>query len=209
MLKSLILAVLFSIISNHSNALYFLLKTDDETSSQKCFTVEQPKNTPIVFEYKLMDEGFSVILSIYYGSFPKEDLLIVSKSLTAHSGHVDFVADNDGGYCICATPQGREGTLRFSLSIKYGYDAEHYERLKKEQKFEALNLEIHKLNDMMTMITSEADFEKHKEVHYHKTTEKMNNAVVWWPLLQISILVLTGIFQVQHLKSFFKSTQLI
>jgi len=70
-------------------------------------------------------------------------------------------------------------------------------------------MEVHKLNDMMSMTLDEADFQKHKEVDFHKETEKMDNAALWWPMLQIGILVLTGIFQVQHLKRFFKAHKLI
>lgn len=43
-----------------------------------------------------------------------------------------------------------------------------------------------------------ADYQKHKEVDYHEETEGMNTAALWWPMLQIAILVLTGVFQVSR-----------
>eukprot|EP01035_Chromulina_nebulosa_P017177 gene17177-22693_t len=59
------------------------------------------------------------------------------------------------------------------------------------------------------MTINEADYQKHKEVEYHTQTEAMNKAVLWWPIFQIGILVLTGIIQVQNLKLFFKNNKLI
>ena len=125
---------------------------------------------------------------------------------------MDFTADNDGYYSICVAQSVAvpvEHPTRLKLAINYGYDNEYYEKLLKEHNFDAVNMEVHKLNDMMTMTLNEADFQKHKEVDYHLETEKMDNATLWWPMLQIGILVMTGIFQVQHLKSFFKSNKLI
>ena len=98
---------------------------------------------------------------------------------------------------------------RFKLEIRYGYDSEYYEKLSKEQHFDQVNMEVHRLNDEMTMILNEADYQKHKEITYHMQTERMNSAALWWPMVQIGILIATGILQVQNLKRFFKSNKLI
>ena len=108
-----------------------------------------------------------------------------------------------------STEAHKKDPTRFKLMINYGYDEEYYDKLSKDQNYDGLNMEVHKLNDMMSMTLDEADFQKHKEVDFHKETEKMDNAALWWPMVQIGILVLTGIFQVQHLKRFFKTHKLI
>ena len=71
------------------------------------------------------------------------------------------------------------------MKILYGFDSEHYEKLIKDHNFDAVNLQVHKLNDLLTMTLNEADFQKHKEVDYHYDTEKMNNAALWWPVVQV------------------------
>lgn len=213
----------------------FVLHRIDEQEEKKCFTVEQPRDTPIVFAYEILDSGHEVEFNLYYGALAVQDLHISHKTLSDPVGHVDFTADNDGYYSICVEQSKTLKTdhpTRLKLSINYGYDNEYYEKLLKEHNFDAVNMEVHKLNDMMTMTLNEADFQKHKEVDYHSETEKMDNATLWWPMLQIGILVMTGIFQVrfltnisptllyfihcwfcvlkvQHLKSFFKSNKLI
>ena len=187
-------------------SLYFLV-----SSERKCFNIEQPRDTPIVFAYELLDEHVEVVLSLYYGQLALPDMKIKDISVTTKgSDHLDFVADNDGYYSICLVKNGGgEERARFSLQINYGYDSEYYEKLSNEQHFDQINMEVHRLNDQMTMILNEADFQKHKEIQFHLETEKMNSAALWWPMVQIGILVATGIFQVQNLKRFFKSNKLI
>ena len=46
------------------------------------------------------------------------------------------------------------------MSISYGYDSEYYIKLAKQHDFDVLNIEIHKLNDIMTMTLNEADYQK-------------------------------------------------
>ena len=123
---------------------------------------------------------------------------------------MDFTTDNSGVYTYCLKNfQKEDHPTRFKINIFYGYDSDYYDELAKEEKYDAVNMQLHKLNDMLTMTINEADYQKHKEVEYHQETELMNSAALWWPMVQIGILVVTGIFQVQHLKSFFKGHKLI
>jgi hypothetical protein len=191
---------------------YFTVTTD----RKKCFTFEQPKDTPIVFSYEILDAEHEVAFSLYYGSLAVEELLIMRKEFHRATGHVDFISDNDGAYSVCVQqlratyPEGQSNIpTRMRLSIIYGYDTEYYEKLQQKEHFEAINMEVHKLNDMMSMTLNEADYQKHKEVEYHEQTERMNTAALWWPMAQIGILVVMGVFQVQHLKSFFKNHKII
>jgi len=70
-------------------------------------------------------------------------------------------------------------------------------------------MEIHKLNDIMSMTLNEADFQKHKEMLFHQETEDMQIETIWWPIFQVMILIVAGYVQVLHLKNFFKSRKLI
>lgn len=191
-----------------TSALFFMVHRADT----KCFTFEQPQDTPIVFAYEILDEKHSVEFSLFYGTLALPQLQIMNKTLTNPIGHVDYTADNNGAYSVCVQQAPMPSVAfptRFSLSISYGYDADHYIKLAKEHDFDVLNMEIHKLNDIMTMTLNEADFQKHKEVAFHQDTENMNIETIWWPIVQILILVIAGYVQVLHLKNFFKSRKLI
>jgi hypothetical protein len=133
-----------------------------------------------------MDDGREILFDLYYGSNPDSAYQIMHKIITDKVGHVDFTADNDGMYTYCLQQNAAELPARMKVSVNYGFDNEHYEKLIKEHNFDAINLQVHKLNDLLTMTLNEADFQKHKEVEYHAETEKMNNAALWWPVLQVS-----------------------
>lgn len=110
------------------------------------------------------------------------------KSFKGPAGHIDYVTDNDGYYSYCIKQmKATDGKVsRIRIRINFGFDSEHYESLIKDHNFDAVNLQVHKLNDMLTMTLNEADYQKHKEVEYHSHTEKMNNAALWWPVFQVS-----------------------
>ena len=101
---------------------------------------------------------------------------------------VEYTTDNDGFYCYCVQQilsKDSNEPSRLSLRLSYGFDEGHYEKLMKDHNFDAVNLQVHKLNDVLTMTLNEADYQKHKEVEYHDETEKMNSAALWWPIVQV------------------------
>lgn len=195
------------------NAFYFLVGGNGENVSPKCFNLEQPRDTPLVINYEILDAGHSIGFDLYYGDSATQSLQILHKVFSEPVGHVEYTTDNSGLYSFCLQQvqqqEDEKHPTRFKLNIYFGYDADYYDQMSKEQKYDTVNMETHKLNDMLTMSINEADYQKHKEVDYHIQTERVNSAALWWPMIQIGILVITGIFQVQHLKSFFKQNKLI
>jgi hypothetical protein len=54
--------------------------------NEKCFTIEQPRDTPIVFAYEILDADHIVNFSLYYGGKPTDDLLILNKEFVKPIG---------------------------------------------------------------------------------------------------------------------------
>lgn len=84
----------------------------------------------------------------------------------------------------------------------------YYAQMAAENHMDRLQVEVVKLNDELAEILNEADYMKEKEVRFHRKAERVNLAAIWWPILQIAILVLTAAFQVQSLKSYFQTRSL-
>jgi hypothetical protein len=209
---TLLIALLCLCIINHCNAVYMIV-----TPISRCFTFEKPDNTPITFFYEVLDANHIVQLSLYYGKDPNTEMTILNQDLHDSSGSVKYVTDIDGIHTWCLNqklklntdPNAHAPPSRVKMHISYGYDSEYYERVASENNFDAVNMDVRKINDMMDLALNEADFQKYKEIEYHDETESNNNAMLWWPIAQIGILILIGIFQVRHLKNFFKINKLI
>lgn len=90
-----IIGLLFGITA--CNALFFIVKKDE----RKCFTLEQPRDTPIVFAYEIMDEKHDVEFCLYYGTMGLAQFQIMNNTLSKSVGHVDFTTDNSGSYTAC------------------------------------------------------------------------------------------------------------
>uniref|UniRef100_A0A8C4RAX4 Transmembrane p24 trafficking protein 4 n=1 Tax=Eptatretus burgeri TaxID=7764 RepID=A0A8C4RAX4_EPTBU len=48
-----------------------------------------------------------------------------------------------------------------------------------------------------------------REERFRQTSESTNQRVLWWSIAQTIILLLTGIWQMRHLKSFFEAKKLV
>lgn len=48
-----------------------------------------------------------------------------------------------------------------------------------------------------------------REERFRMTSESTNQRVLWWSIAQTVILILTGIWQMRHLKSFFEAKKLV
>jgi hypothetical protein len=74
----------------------------------KCFQIEQPKGTPAIFSYEIMDEGHSVSFKLFYGVSPSEDLQIRNEIFNKKIGHVTFNVDNSGYFTYCLQQLGTQ-----------------------------------------------------------------------------------------------------
>ncbi|KAL0157891.1 hypothetical protein M9458_045967, partial [Cirrhinus mrigala] len=49
----------------------------------------------------------------------------------------------------------------------------------------------------------------YREERFRMTSESTNQRVLWWSIAQTIILIITGIWQMRHLKSFFEAKKLV
>ena len=75
--------------------------------------------------------------------------------------------------------------------------------------FRRSSVQVVRLTDELAQILNEVDYMKEKEVVFHDMTEKMEKNAEYWPMLQILILLATGVFQVKHLKRFFQDQKML
>ena len=136
--------------------------------------------------------------------------VVHSTILEAHKGEASMATVSEANHDLCLKPvtNARAEPFRVDLEVERGHGAGYYARMAAENDMDKLQVEVVKLNDELAEILNEADYMKEREVKFHKKAERVNLAAIWWPILQIAILVLTAIAQVHNLKAFFQAKHL-
>ena len=68
---------------------------------------------------------------------------------------------------------------------------------------------MRRLNDKIRTIRQEQLFQRQQEEDFRDLSETINEKVMWWSLLQAGVIVGSAIFQVWHLRGFFKTKKVI
>lgn len=69
--------------------------------------------------------------------------------------------------------------------------------------------EMQRIQRGMHGILREADFAQEREALFHKQTESMHSATMFWPIVQVCVLLMTGFTQATHIVQFFKRRRII
>ena len=76
-------------------------------------------------------------------------------------------------------------------------------------EFGAILSTLNTLRDRTHSIISEADYTKSSEVEFHDQSQKMNAAAVWWPVVHILVIFVTGVAWVVNITEFFRKKKLV
>nr|KAF6470440.1 transmembrane p24 trafficking protein 4 [Molossus molossus] len=85
----------------------------------------------------------------------------------------------------------------------------NYPEIAAKDKLTELQLRARQLLDQVEQIQKEQDYQRYREERFRLTSESTNQRVLWWSITQTVILILTGIWQMRHLKSFFEAKKLV
>ena len=55
----------------------------------------------------------------------------------------------------------------------------------------------------------EQNYQRYREERFRATSESTNQRVLWWSVAQLTVLVIAGLWQMRHLKSFFEAKKLV
>jgi len=130
-------------------------------------------------------------------------------------GRFALTSQMGGEFKICVQTNtsarwfGSKQKLKLHLDIETGESATDYEDIAKQEHLSVLEIEVRKLNDRLRDVRAEQNYQRNREVAFRDTSESTNSRVMWWSIIQTSILVCAGMWQIFHLKSFFKSKKLV
>jgi len=118
-----------------------------------------------------------------------------------------------GEHTLCLTTDtssymGQQRLFRMELAIDYGEAATDWTELAQHEHLSAIEVEIRKLNDKVRSIGSEQAYQRGREEAFRNTSESTNSRVMWWSIGQTIVLLLSGFWQINRLKTFFKQKKL-
>ena len=167
------------VVSDHKNELS--MATGSEAAHDLCLKPQSPGKVRVNLE---IERGHG---QKYYAEMASENKMALTQRPFLTFSELEYHEDGVGA------------TSRYSDAVDASHEFHAQDRLQ---------VEVVKLNDELAEILNEADYMKEKEVRFHRKAERINVAAVWWPVLQIGILVLTAVLQVQSLKNYFQAKNL-
>jgi hypothetical protein len=213
--RHLISFLLLSIISLTSGLYFHIGETE-----KKCFIEEIPDETMVVGNYKVeifhpqtndfipTPSGLGVHVNVLDPQFKT----IMSRTYAAE-GRYTFTSHSAGEHTIClhsnSTAWFGGGQLRVHLDIQVGEHANDYQQIAAKDKLTELQLRVRQLLDQVEQITKEQNYQRYREERFRQTSESTNQRVLWWSIAQTLILLVTGFWQMRHLKSFFEAKKLV
>ena len=218
-----------------ARALYFLL---DKEGAEKCFVEEMPAATMAVAKYQNADWPPANDNYVHIAVKDIDDV-VVHEQKAEVDGRFAFSSVEAGVYQVClkvtqnatmhkasggwgifgglankaekkvaATGEKRD-KFKFHLSLTVGAKARNYNDLMKQKHLSDMEVEVLKVTDRLKDIQRELKYQNRREEQFRDTAESTNTRVMWWSILQMSIMLVSALFQSYHLKSFFEAKKLV
>jgi len=210
----------FFILVLQVNCLYVVL----EENEQRCFLEEMPKDTLVLIKYKaeeilaeqrVQTPGGHPALGIKITINDPEGKQFISRDHMIMDGRFAFTSQIGGEHKVCFKTNSTSGwfgakrRVKFSNTISIGAEATDYEELAKSEHLSALEVQVRKLNDRIRTVRAEQSYQRGREMTFRNTSESTNSRAMWWSIIQIGVLVSTGLWQINYLKNFFKAKKVV
>ncbi|XP_044061817.1 transmembrane emp24 domain-containing protein 11 [Siniperca chuatsi] len=170
---------------------YFLLEPWD----LKMFT-----NSPhLGVTVTVRDPNHEVLMTKRYGKFGKF-------TFTAHASGQHYLCfqTNSTRFAVFAGER-----LKLHLNVHMGEHSIDPNTDKTKDNMEALENSLRHLIDQMMYITRQQEYQREKEEAFRQISEDTNGKVLWWAVVQTSILLSVGFWQMKRLKDFFIAKKLV
>ena len=214
-MKTVVLLLLYLHLSS---AVYFYIGEREK----KCFIEELPEDIMVTGKYKA--QFYDKQTKNYVDSPPgmgmhvnikdPENKLILDKTYGAE-GAFTFTTHTPGEQQICIGSNSTKwslfagGKIRVYLNIQIGEASINYKEVAEKEKYTELQLRVRQLVDQLDQIQKEQNYQRVRESRFRATSEITNSRVLWWSILQTTVLIFAGLWQMKHLKGFFEAKKLV
>jgi len=214
--------IIFSVLINYVNSLYFHLTRNE----RKCFIEEMPDETIFQGIYDVMvskgsnsnefiktPAGFGMFVQVT-NSEKKE---VLSRNYGS-SGKFSFTTDTPGEYTICMGSNATSSynilftnnqKLKVNFKIKVGEHTQNYREIAQKDELTEMELHLRRMIEQSTQIAREQNFQRYRETKFRSTSEDVSSRVLKWAVLQLIVLIAVGLYQMRHLRKFFEAKKLV
>ncbi|XP_059963683.1 transmembrane emp24 domain-containing protein 4 [Mesoplodon densirostris] len=214
----LLALLLIALCAPGTRGLYFHIGETEK----RCFIEEIPDETMVIGNYRtqMWDKQKEIFLpstpglGMHVEVKDPEGKVVLSRQYGSE-GRFTFTSHTPGDHQICLHSNSTRmalfagGRLRVHLDIQVGEHANNYPEIAAKDKLTELQLRARQLLDQVEQIQKEQDYQRYREERFRLISESTNQRVLWWSIAQTVILILTGIWQMRHLKSFFEAKKLV
>jgi emp24/gp25L/p24 family/GOLD len=147
--------------------------------------------------------------------YPKRRALDpTNKELDAISGSFTHNVMEDGEVSICvrASAAGSNKPMLFGIRVEEANEIDEQKKdpgLGVDDHLSFMEKEMNRIEAAMHNILSQANFAKDRDSIFHSHSNDMHAASLFWPIVQVCVLLMTGFTQVSHMVKFFKSRRII
>ena len=144
-----------------------------------------------------------------------EDQVIAT--MTAElDGRFAFSSVESGLYQVCLKLNETAGwfdsekkTMKFHMAIQVGHGTRDYNELIKKEHLTDVQVQIRRLQDRTEDISAEIAYQEEREEASRDTSESTNSRIVWWSIGQTTVMLVSAVWQIKHLKNFFEAKKLV
>ena len=188
---------------------------------KRCFLEEVPAHTVVVGVYQNPEIDTDGTLDKYGKPMGititvlQDSAKVILQENAAVDGRFAFTSEEEGVFEICMEVNqttgwfGEPKKFKFHLDIQVGESSIDYTALAKKEHLSDVEIRVRKLSDRITAITNEMHYQRKREEEFRNTSESTNTRVMWWSIFQTSVMLLSTLWQIKHLKTFFEEKKLV
>lgn len=180
----------------------------------RCFIEELPGETLIIGSYKHPDAKTKPMLVRFTGPDGKT----LTEELADENGRFAHHAEAAGEHRVCLVPDKsvswprKDKTAKVHLQVDVkgsSNDDEALDGVAKREHISSLEQELGALQRKVELIVKDLEYSRELEAHFRDQSERINGRVMWWSVFQSVALLLSGLWQINHLKNFFRAKKLV
>jgi len=183
----------------------------------KCIWNTAHENALVVVTANVGPGAFQRIDIEIVDSSPRRNVYLSKRGVTGETRlAVTSHADGDVGVCFknhldLGLTQSESGKYNriIDLDVDIGADAVDYNAIAAKESLSGLETEMRKLEGLVKEIVDEMSYLKAREIRFQTTNQSTNIRVQNFALFSFCALVALGIWQIFHLRAFFKRKYLI